>query len=133
MRLWHRQTRMRLVFARLLAVVACSVLPFVGCAGNSDGGSEPTPPKPKLVARFSYEVETEATSGTSCPATAIRLRETSSGDPVRWTWKFSDGTTSQEQNPVRTPALRIGDKVTLTVYRGSLSDSATETVNYPVC
>ena len=123
---------MRLVIARSL-VVACSVLLSVGCAGNSEGAPDPAPPKPELLARFSYEVEAEVTSGTSCPATAIRFRNASSGDPTRWTWEFSDGTTSNEQNPVRTPALRAGEGVTLTVHHGSLSDSTTETINYPQC
>lgn len=124
---------MRLILARSFAVLACSLPLLVGCAGASDSGPEPTSPAPELAASFSYEVERVAVDPTNCPATAIQLRDTSTGDPTRWTWGFSDGSTSQEQNPVRTPALRVGDPVKLTVERGSLSDAVTEFVNYGVC
>jgi hypothetical protein len=98
--------------------------------GSSGGGD----PAPDLEARFSYDVETELVNVTSCPATAVLLRDRSTGSPTAWRWEFGDGRTSTERNPIGMPPVSRGDMVTLTVSRGDESASTAEQVNnYPEC
>jgi PKD repeat protein len=61
----------------------------------------------------------------------VLFKDTSTGSPSVYRWAFGDGGTSTNQNPAHT-YLNPGDyTVTLTIYRGSSSSTATQVINVP--
>ena len=73
-----------------------------------------------LNALFGSDTET----GTA-PLT-VRFTDTSTGSPTSWSWDFGDGETSTDQNPVHIYKNPGEYDVSLTVKRGSASDSITK-------
>jgi PKD repeat protein len=99
------------------------------CTAVSDAAPRPVP----LKANFTYEVEAETVNVTSCPATAVKLKDTSEGGPTRWEWEVPGRPTSSDRNPVVRPPISPGETVTLTIWRGDETDDITKVVNYPEC
>lgn len=115
-----------------LRLAAIAVL--LGCAlGGCTASSDAAPPLPPLKADFAYEVEAKTVNVTSCPATAIVLRDRSSGRPTSWDWDLPGGAASEEKDLVVRPPVSPGESVTLTIRRGDETDEITKVVNYPSC
>ena len=125
---WHRQTIMGLLKLRFAATVVI----LGGALSACSAGSDAAPPRP-LKADFTYEVEAETVNVTSCPATAVKLKDTSTGGPTRWEWDVPGRPTSSDRNPVVSPPVSPGESVTLTIWRGDETDAVTKVVNYPEC
>lgn len=126
---WERRTAMSLRKLRYAAfgLILCGALST--CSAESDS----TSPVQPLTADFTYEVEVETVNVTSCPATAVSLRDRSEGGPTRWRWDVPGRPTSSDQNPVISPPISPGDTVTLRIWRGNETDEVTKVVNYPEC
>lgn len=61
------------------------------CASGGDS--------PELEAAFSAQFDHTTTGSTSCPVTAIRFTDESTGEPTSWDWQFEEGETSEQQHP----------------------------------
>ncbi len=119
----------RVLIGALLALAVVA-----GCSDDGgDADDDPSGPGTGLEADFSYQVDLDATGGTSCPAVGVTFTDESRGDPTGWEWEFGDGSTSAEQDPVRTVGPENGEEVTLTVTRGDESDSTTQEIDFAVC
>jgi PKD repeat protein len=58
----------------------------------------------------------------------VVFRDTSSGDPSRWSWDFGDGRTSSVQNPTHTYGREGSYVVSLTVRRSTRSSTVSKTI-----
>lgn len=109
----------------LLAAVGCSS----GASDTVDGAG--------VRADFEYSVDYENAGPTSCPARAVHLTDTSSGEPTAWEWQFPDGMTSSDRSPTLTPVPApmsgVVSEVTLTVSNDEGRDSVTKRIEIPVC
>ena len=123
-------------------LVALLVLGGVACTDDDNGGGgsttvtagpDTTGNAAALVADFSFEIrlETPETSDFCFPA-GVDFTDKSTGDPTEWQWEFEDGEVLTDQNPSR-DHVEYGEDVTLTVTRGDETDSATQTLDGPVC
>ena len=84
--------------------------------------------------RYITIVRTLKSQFTAKPTTGnaplfVTFTDSSYGNPTAWNWDFGDGTTSAVQNPTHSFNTAGLYKVTLTVTRGSESDSSTQTMN----
>ena len=102
-----------------------------GCTGSLTGGFTYIPndtscrvPPPPLP-RASFTVTTAPASFT------VIFSDTSTGNPVIFSWEFGDGTTSIQENPVHTYAISATYVVTLTVTNAAGSSAASQFVILP--
>lgn len=126
----------------VLAAIAL-LLVLASCRGGTDtyttertarpADAEETDPT-GLVADFEFSVKLDTTRPTFCPSVAVDFTDTSTGGPTTWHWTFPDGSASDEQHPTYEHGVHTPEEVTLTVGRGSETDSVTKTVrNDIVC
>jgi len=78
--------------------------------------------KPVVLADFSFS----PTNPTV--ATSVQFTDKSTGNITSWSWKFGDGATSTQKNPVHTYSAAGSYNVTLTVSDGMTSNSMTQTI-----
>lgn len=124
------------------AATAALILVALGpaCADDDDAGASPSEPggagsseagsAAPLVAAFSFAPDIDVVGPTHCQLVSIAFTDESTGGPEDWRWEFSDGSTSDEEDPVVTAEVT---EATLTVTRGDDEDSTTEPVTFPVC
>ena len=62
----------------------------------------------------------------------VNFTDLSTGNPTSWTWKFGDGTTSTERNPVHTYQKEGAYDVSLTVSNSYGTDTVTKTGSSPL-
>jgi PKD repeat protein len=110
----------------VVQLVALAAVGFASCT-NDGGGDDPS-----LHAAFSAEFVHATMGPTSCPVTAVRFKDESTGGPTEWEWQFPDGATSDEQHPTW-ETDSVAAEVTLTVRRGDDHESATEQVDTVQC
>ena len=83
-------------------------------ASNTVTVSIAPPPAPlPLVAAFSFYPSAPTTNDT------VSFADASTGGVTSWSWNFGDGSTSQQQNPLKRYTTAGSYNVTLTVYRNS--------------
>ena len=135
--------RLVAAFVAVVGLAACSDVepqadPKPAAVAPDDRSAESEPAavasdRSALHAEFSAQFDHAATSGRSCPVTAVHFTDESAGDPVGWEWTFGDGTTSTEQNPTWKPEANTAMVVTLMVSHGDTKDSITERISTYVC
>lgn len=92
-------------------------------AGLTACSSRPEEPPKDLNAAFTFSPALPAVGQV------VRFMDTSSGAPASWSWDFGDGSTSVAQDPSHAYAAEGAYVVTLTVTRGSDSDTESRAVN----
>jgi tripartite motif-containing protein 71 len=116
----------------LLSVIFCLLLiPLpAGAAQKGNVAFSATVITAPLSANFSSNV-----TGGAAPL-AVRFSDTSGGSPSSWLWKFGDGGTSREQNPVYVYRIPGTYTLTLTVTNSGRSNTISKagmmTVTAPV-
>jgi CSLREA domain-containing protein len=78
-------------------------------------------PPPAPVANFS--------SSQQPVSLTVNFTDTSTGSPTSWNWSFGDGTSSTQQNPVKTYGVGGTYTVSLTATNATASNSVSKTVN----
>ena len=107
--------------------IAMLVASLTACGGDDDDVAP-------LVADFEFSIDLDTTQPTFCPSVGVQFEDTSTGEPTTWEWTFPDGSTSTEQDPSYGQGVEEPGEVTLTIGRGSETDSVTKTVqNDIVC
>ena len=127
----------------LAGIALLLVVVLASCGGGTNnyttersaGSSDPQESDPsRLVADFEFTVDLDTTRPTFCPSVAVHFTDTSTGDPTTWHWTFPDGSTSEERHPTYEHGVDAPEEVTLTIGRGSETDSVTKAVqNEVVC
>ncbi len=106
----------------------------MGCGAEAALDGDPPPTivvePSERSAEFEFEVVQPVLGTTNCPVAEIRFEDRSSGDPERWFWEFSDGSTSLDQNPVVEGAV---SEATLSVIWGNQRDSITKRIEIALC
>jgi hypothetical protein len=110
----------------LIKLLALAAVCLASCTNDGGGGDS------RLHAAFSAEFDHATTGPTSCPVTAIRFKDETTGDPTEWEWQFPDGGTSNEQHPIWETNSVVAE-VTLTVRRGDDHDSIIEEIDTVQC
>lgn len=96
----------------LLVVVGCS-----SCATDAKG------PAGVLEASFTFSPASPVTGET------VRFADTSAGAPTAWQWSFGDGATGTAKDPSHAFQAAGSYTVTLTISKGSSTDSVSRTVS----
>ncbi|MBP1768565.1 MAG: hypothetical protein H6P98_2680, partial [Candidatus Aminicenantes bacterium] len=98
------------------------LIAFLVIAVCSTCSTDTEKPAGALDASFTFSPASPVTGET------VRFTDRSSGAPSAWRWSFDDGTTGTAQNPSHAFQVAGIYTVTLTISKGSLTDSVSQTV-----